>query len=367
MAEPAGTQCQQRETADRDRRRIRSRVDRICRGEPPDGPRRCPGFRSEAVRRHDHVCARAAWADPRLGAPLPPPHISGKGGELASVPLLANGRVGASGAVPGNPESKVSQKYGPRVFDAIRIGVRTVWLIGGGETRGINSFEPRLWACSPRPARPGSSRRRSSRGRGTPTRHSSASTQAGGSGSPGPIPREWSSSILRRSPRALRRASFLVGLRTSSLSCATSPAVLSSTTRGSDCRDLLVDAGRALAHEDRPSNATRAPDHRAEPPRRLLPRRRPHGRLRATGRESQDECIPDPSRARRRARLPRSGCRLDRDSVLDPTCSQQHGAERRVPQREPYATFIPAGLVVVGLFEPTPRSLAVGAFVPLAR
>ena len=34
---------------------------------------------------------------------------------------------------------------------------------------------------------------------------------------------------------------------------------------------------------------------------------------------------------------------------------------------EAYGTFIPAGFVAVGLYQQTSRSLAVGAFVPLAR
>ena len=282
--------------------------------------------------------------------------------------LLANGRVGASGPVPGDPESKVSQEYGPRVFNAIRIGARTVWLIGGGESRGISSFKPRLWACC---TETGEARELTSpviARTPMPTRHSSVSTQPGSSGSPGPTPREWSSSILRRLPCALRRASFPGGLRTSSLFYATSPAVSSNTTReplpGSS-------RGRRASARARGSSVQRVAGPHTIVPALLAASYRAGGLtvgIFPSGLESQDECVPGPSRARRRARLPRSGCGLDRDCRgLIPPAPHNTGRNVVFLNGEAYGTFIPAGLVAVGLYQQTSRSLAVGAFVPLGR
>ena len=73
------------------------------------------------------------------------PDISGKPGALRTVPLLANGTVGAPSAPPVDPETIPPQQYDPTVSDGIQVGDRVVWVLAGG---GSSAFY--LWACCTR-------------------------------------------------------------------------------------------------------------------------------------------------------------------------------------------------------------------------
>ena len=294
-----------------------------------------------------------------------PPHISGKGGALASVPLLANGRVGASGAVPGDPEPKVSQEYDPRVFDAIRIGARTVWLIGGGETRGINSRQPRLWACCT------------------------------GTGEA----RELTSPVFARTPNAhsaqlgLDAGGFwlawsnparMVELDPATLAPRTAPSVIPGGTP--DKLTLLCDIACRVVEYDSGTTAgifSWAPGERSRtrivrPMRRGLYTIAPNilaASYRAGG-LTVAYALPNgnPRTGASLVRVVRGDARGSRGRVVGSTeipwsiPPPPRNTGRNVAYLTgAYATFIPAGLVAVGLFEGTSRSLAVGAFVPLAR
>ena len=262
-----------------------------------------------------------------------PPHISGKGGELGSVPLLANGRVGASGPVPGDPESKVSQEYGPRVFNAIRIGARTVWLIGGGESRGISSFKPRLWACC---------------------------TETGEA-------RELTSPVLARTPNAhsaqlgldaagklwlaWSNPARMVELDPATLAPRTAPSVIPGGTP--DKLTLLCDVACRVVEYDSGTTAgifSWAPGERSRtrivrPTRRGLHTIVPAllaASYRAGGLTVAYALAGgNPMTGASLVRVVRGDARGSRGRVVgsteipwsDPACSPQHGAERRLPQR----------------------------------
>ena len=53
--------------------------------------------------------------------------------ELRTARLLANGRLGAPREVPEEPEKRPPQEYHPGVVETIDVGGRTVWLLGGVE------------------------------------------------------------------------------------------------------------------------------------------------------------------------------------------------------------------------------------------
>jgi hypothetical protein len=73
------------------------------------------------------------------------PDISGKPGELRTVPLLANGKLGAPSAAPVDPETVPPKQFDPVVVDGIQVGDRVVWILAGG---GSSAFY--LWACCTR-------------------------------------------------------------------------------------------------------------------------------------------------------------------------------------------------------------------------
>ena len=73
------------------------------------------------------------------------PDLSGKPGELRTVPLLANGRVGAPTAAPVDPETLPPQQFDPVALDGIQVGDRVVWMLAGGGSSAVY-----LWACCTR-------------------------------------------------------------------------------------------------------------------------------------------------------------------------------------------------------------------------
>jgi hypothetical protein len=75
------------------------------------------------------------------------PDISGTPGPLRAIPLLANGRVGTPGAIPDDPEKVPPQELDPAVIDAVRIGNRAVWIVGGSKSVGVGGAKSYLWAC----------------------------------------------------------------------------------------------------------------------------------------------------------------------------------------------------------------------------
>ena len=73
------------------------------------------------------------------------PDLSGKPGELRTVALLANGRVGAPSAAPVDPETLPPQQSEPVALDGIQMGDRVVWMLAGGGSSAVY-----LWACCTR-------------------------------------------------------------------------------------------------------------------------------------------------------------------------------------------------------------------------
>ena len=73
------------------------------------------------------------------------PDLSGKPGELRTVALLANGRVGAPSAAPVDPETLPPQQYDPVALDGVQVGDRVVWMLAGGGSSAVY-----LWACCTR-------------------------------------------------------------------------------------------------------------------------------------------------------------------------------------------------------------------------
>jgi hypothetical protein len=73
------------------------------------------------------------------------------GSRARSVPLLANGKVGAPGALPGDPEETVLGAFpswrGTDVVAGARVGSRTVWALSGGEPGPGVSVKATLAVC----------------------------------------------------------------------------------------------------------------------------------------------------------------------------------------------------------------------------
>ena len=295
------------------------------------------------------------------------PDVSGKPGELRVVPLLANGKVGATRAVPDDPEKIPPQELGAVVEDGIEIGDRTVWLLGGAKLNDSgNLVKSYLWACCTSSGELSDLTRFIKQGRPTifeqlgldsKKRLWVAWLQRSRSAVVGPV------KLLELDPETLAprmpAAATLPGGSTATgfeLSCA------------AFCRVVMSDlfSGDLLASSPGQRSPTRMASGTRENPADLLATSDRSGHLTAAYIASRS---PDPAKAQvheievvsgdARGSHPRRLAAVDLPDAIGPSDDLYQTA---------YATFVPGGLVYFAFYYPgRTKTRILAGFLPLTR